>query len=82
MAMGKRQFSAYRQRQHDNVKELPRQLRKSTENVKALVSKWSSHNKYSHNTIINIFCREKRGHVVAAVLSRAQLCQKLCWFSL
>ena len=40
-----------------------------------LVCKWSSHNEYSTNiAITNNFVAWKHGHVVAAVLPRAQLC--------
>ena len=42
-------------------------------NVKVSVFKWSSNTDNNHNTIINFFLAWKHGHVVAAVLSRAQL---------
>ena len=52
-------------RHHNGVSE----TRKNTENVKALVSKYSSHNEYSPNAIINIFGLKTwsrcRGSVVA-----------------
>ena len=44
-----------------------------TKHVKAL-SKWSCHVEYSHNAKNNNFLAWKHGHIVAAVLSRAQLC--------
>ena len=45
-------------------------------NVKASVSKWSSHYEYRHNTIINNVLALKHDHFVAVVLLRAQLCKK------
>ena len=50
-------------------------IRKSTKNVKVVASKWISHNKYRPNAIINNFLAWK--HVVAAVLSHAQLCIRM-----
>ena len=43
------------------------------------MSKWSNHNEYSntHNATTNNFVAWKYGHVVAAVLSRAQLRLKI-----
>ena len=46
-----------------------------TSKFKAVVSKCSSRNEYNHNTVSNNFLAGKHGHVVAAVLSHAQL-----WF--
>ena len=46
-------------------------------NVKVSVSKWNILNKYRHNEISNTLVTWKYGHVVAAVLSRAQLCSIL-----
>ena len=55
--------------------------RKNSKNIKVLVSGWSSHNKYSNIAITNNFMACKHGHVVAAVLARAQLCSLcLCHF--
>ena len=46
-----------------------------TSKFKAVVSKCSSRNECNHNTVSNNFLAGKHGHVVAAVLSHAQL-----WF--
>ena len=46
---------------------------KISKNVKALVSKGSSRHEYHNNAINNILIGLKNGHVVTAVLSRAQL---------
>ena len=46
--------------------------------IKASVSKMKqpqAHNRYKHNVIINYFLALKHGHILAAVLSHAQL-----WF--
>ena len=44
-------FLASQQRQPDNVIQL--QYKEKYENVKDVVSQWSSHNKYGHNAKIN-----------------------------
>ena len=44
-------------------------------NVKASVTKWSSHNEYRHNEITENFEARKHCQVVAAELSHAQLCE-------
>ena len=64
-------FRASRQRQRDNR---PSRIRKSSKNVKVSVYRWSSRKAYSNNAITNNFVAWKQGHVVAAVLSRAQFC--------
>ena len=51
-------------RHHNGVSE----TRKNTENVKASVTKWLSHNEYRYNAIINSFCLKNM-----VTLSRAQL---------
>ena len=53
--------------------------RKNTENVNVLVSKWIGHgNECRMNAIIDYGLAWKHGHVVAAVLSYAQLCKIRC----
>ena len=49
--------------------------REKLKNVKVSVSKWSSHNENSNNAITNNCEAWKHGHVVAALLLRAQLCK-------
>ena len=61
-------FLASRQRQGDNVCNGASETRKNTENVKASVTKWLSHNEYRYNAIINSFCLKNM-----VTLSRAQL---------
>ena len=51
--------------------------RQNSKNIKFSVTRWSCHNEYSNNAITNNFVAWKQGHVVAAVLWRAQL-SKTC----
>ena len=46
-------------------------------NIKTPVSKWISHNGYSHNAISDNFLVWKHVHIVATELSRAQLWQEV-----
>ena len=71
-------FLASRQRQYDNTMRQRQHNsdKKNIKNVKALVSKCkrSNDNESRHFAIINYVLARRHGHVVAAVLSRAQLC--------
>ena len=48
--------------------------RKNYKNIKVSVRKWSSQNEFSKNAKSINFEAKKHGHVVATLLSRAQLC--------
>ena len=64
-------------RQRDNVIEKAQETRKKWKHIKVSVSRGISHNEKSNNAITNNIVAWKHGHVVAAVLSRARLCQLL-----